>query len=98
MHRNLLLVLTIGLFITTVSRCWAAEPQTEREKAIAEIRKQGGGVGIDEKSPDKPAVAVILTGPKVTDSCLEHLQGVDPTPDAGPSWEPQGHGRRTGTP
>ena len=36
--------------------CWAAEPNADQAKAIAEIEKLGGKVTIDEKRPGKPVI------------------------------------------
>ncbi len=55
---------------------WAAEPNEDQAKAIAEIEKLGGKVTVDEKSPGKPAISVDLTGPQVTDTALIHLKGL----------------------
>lgn len=38
--------------------CWAAEPNSDQAKAIAEIVKRGGTVTVDEKSPGKPVIEV----------------------------------------
>jgi len=46
----------------------------EQEKAIAEIKKLGGRVNVDETSPSKPVKSVGLAGSKVTDAGLEHLK------------------------
>jgi hypothetical protein len=53
----------------------AAEPTTEEEKAIAEIKKLGGTVRIDEQSPDKPVIEVDLLNAKDADAGLEHVKG-----------------------
>ena len=42
--------------------CRAAEPGGEQAKAIAAIEKLGGGVTIDDKTPDKPVIGVGLCG------------------------------------
>jgi hypothetical protein len=43
---------------------------------IAEIQKLGGTVAIDQRSPGKPIVWLVLSGTKVTDVGLEHLKGL----------------------
>ena len=55
MNRIILSVLMLGLSLAPVL-CWAAEPNADQAKAIAEIEKLGGTVTVDEKSPDKPVV------------------------------------------
>ena len=45
-----------------------------QEEAIAAIKKLGGKVKIDEKSPGKPVIEVHLHKTKVTDDWLEHLK------------------------
>ena len=46
-------------------------------KAIAEIEKLGGMVGVDGRSvADKPVIWVYLAKTKVTDAGLEHLKGL----------------------
>ncbi len=50
------------------------EINPEQAKVIAEIKKLGGKVIIDKKSPGKPVIGVELRGTKVTDAGLEHLK------------------------
>ena len=61
MNRIVLPLLTLGLSLAPVL-CWAAEPNADQAKAIAEIEKLGGKVTVDEKSPGKPVIAVDLGG------------------------------------
>ena len=51
----------------------AAEPVESQEQAIAAIKKLGGKVTIDEKSPNKPVIKVDLSHSKVTDKGLIEL-------------------------
>jgi beta-lactamase regulating signal transducer with metallopeptidase domain/Leucine-rich repeat (LRR) protein len=53
------------------------EPTADEAKAIAEIRKLGGKVTVDEKNPGKPVIDVELESTKVTDAWLEHLKGLN---------------------
>jgi hypothetical protein len=76
MNRKPLPMVVCGLLVHTALSVWAAEPQTEQEKAVVEIKKLGGSVAIDEKSPDKPVIGVALPRTKVTDAGLEHLKGL----------------------
>jgi len=58
-----------------------AQAQTAKESqatAVAAIRKLGGNVTFDEKSPGKPLVSVDLSSTKVTDAGLVHLKGLTP--------------------
>ncbi len=64
----------LGVLFACVSAGWAAEPNSEQAKAIAEIEKLGGKVTVDEKSPGRPAVEVDFRGTKVTDTGLIHLR------------------------
>ena len=55
------------------------QAQTVKESqdaAVAAIRKLGGNVTFDEKSPGKPLVSVDLMDSKVTDAGLVHLKGL----------------------
>src|SRR5437763_421102 len=72
MNRNVLSILALSL--VCISSGLAAEPSSEQAKAIAEIKKLGGNVTIDEKSPGKPVVRVGLVGSAVTDAGLEHVE------------------------
>ncbi len=53
-----------------------AEPNTDEAKAIAEIKKLGGKVTPDEKSPGKPVIEVNLGRTKVTDAGLANLKAL----------------------
>ena len=53
-----------------------AEPDTDEAIAIAEIKKLGGKITRDEKSPGKPVISVDLQGTKVTDAWLANLKGL----------------------
>ncbi|MBC8873301.1 MAG: hypothetical protein H8E44_28020 [Planctomycetes bacterium] len=50
-------------------------PITE-EQAIAKIEKLGGMFEVDEKTPGRPVVAVLLRGTQVTDASLKYLRGL----------------------
>jgi len=55
------------------------QAQTMKESqdaAVAAIRKLGGNVRFDEKSPGKPLVSVDLSDTKVSDAGLVHLKGL----------------------
>ena len=75
MNRAVLLLVKLGLVLALVL-CWAAEPKAEEAKAIAEIKKIGGWVFVDEKSPDKPAISVQLGSSDVTDAGLVNIKGL----------------------
>ncbi len=75
MNRIALPLLMLGLSLAPVL-CWAAEPNGDQAKAIAEIEKVGGKVYLDEGSPGKPVNAVNLQRTKVTDAGLIHLHGL----------------------
>jgi hypothetical protein len=68
-----LLALSFSLFRVVG---WAAEPNVDQAKAIAEIGKLGGRVTVDEKSPDKPVIEVDLRSDQATASALVHLKGL----------------------
>ena len=51
-------------------------PVSERDAAIAAIRKLGGYVGYDEDSPERPIISVSLMKTGATDADLEHLKGL----------------------
>jgi hypothetical protein len=67
--------LLLGLSLAP-SFCWAAEPNTDEGKVVAEIEKLGGKVTRDEASPGKPVIAVDLKGSTVTDAGLAYLAGL----------------------
>ena len=76
MKRRFLLALTFGLLVACVRWGWAVEPNEEQAKAVAEIKKLGGGVTVDEKNPDKPVICVDFSDTNVTDAGLELLKGL----------------------
>jgi hypothetical protein len=65
MNRNLFLILVCVLLVNTAFCGRAAEPQTEQEKAVAEITKPGGKVAVDGNIPKQPAVSVDFSGTNV---------------------------------
>ena len=68
MKRRFLMALTFGLLVACVRWGWAVEPNEEQAKAVAEIRKLGGTVTIDERSLGKPVTVVELSYTQVTDA------------------------------
>jgi CxxC motif-containing protein (DUF1111 family) len=56
----------------------AGEPSLAdgKDGALAEIRKLGGAIELDENSPGKPVVRLNLTGKLVSDLDLVHLRGL----------------------
>ncbi len=52
------------------------KPNALQDAAIAAIRKLGGRVTIDTKSPDRPVTHVDLHNTQVTDAGLVHLKGL----------------------
>ena len=75
-NRELFPMLAFALLVPTVLCGCAAKPQTEQDKAAAEIKRLGGHVGFDEKNPGRPVVSVQLSGSRVKDDCLRHLKGL----------------------
>jgi internalin A len=55
---------------------WTPAPDAEAEKAIAAIKKASGKITVDENSPGKPVVGLILTGFPVNDAVMKHLKGL----------------------
>ena len=73
-HRSLTaaaLLLALSPWTTVSIRADEAE-----EKAVKAIQKLGGSIYRDMKAKDKPIVAVVMRGPKVTDAGLKHLAGL----------------------
>ena len=73
-------LLTVGLSLAPIL-CWAAEPNFDRAKAIAEIEKSGCRVAVDEKSPGKEVIEVVFDiadhdppDPKPNDTTLQYLK------------------------
>ena len=73
MNHIALSMLMLGLLLAPVLS-WAAEPNADQAKAIAEIKKLGGKVTVDEKSPSKPVKSVDLAFSQATDADLERLK------------------------
>ena len=51
------------------------EASIDETTAISEIKRFGGSVTVDEKSPGKPVIEVNLVGSKLTDANLVYLRG-----------------------
>src|SRR5207249_10271312 len=54
----------------------AQNSEAARAEAIAELRKLGGRVEVDEARPDKPVIRVDLSRSEVADAELVHLRGL----------------------
>jgi len=52
------------------------EPRRSQDAALAEIKKLGGRVAVQETRPGRPVEILILYGPRVTDAALVHLKGL----------------------
>jgi Leucine-rich repeat (LRR) protein len=76
MIRSLRPLLTVAVCLSAGPLLRADEPQTEREKAVALVKKLGGRVEVDEKAKDSPIVAVHLSDTKVNDADLEALKSL----------------------
>ena len=67
----------VGVFLfMTQPMLRIQDSKTEKERAIAEIKKLGGEIEVDTKSPDMPVVGVNLKHVKEVDASLEHLKGL----------------------
>ena len=75
MNRIAVSILALGFSFASIL-CWGAGPNAEQAKAIAQIKKLGGKVVIDEKSPDKPVISVHLRSSQITDTGLIILEGL----------------------
>jgi len=75
MNRIILPFLLLALSFAPIL-CRAAEPNSDQAKSIAEIKRLGGKVALDEKTPGKPVIEVDLWDTNVTDTELEHLKGL----------------------
>jgi hypothetical protein len=64
---------TVGLFFVG-SAAYAQKEDPKEAAAIAEIRKLGGKVELDEERPSHPGIKVDLRKTKVEDKDLEHLK------------------------
>ncbi len=70
--------LFLGLLVAP-ALCWAVEPDANRAKAMAEIRRVGGDFKVDENSPGKPVIGIYFIPPDAddphpTDATLVHLK------------------------
>ena len=72
---NRIAILTLGFSLAAVL-CWAAEPNADEVRAIAEIEKLGGTVNRDEKGPGKTVIEVFFPGPRLSDAGLANLNGM----------------------
>ena len=70
-----LMTLTVFTLELAIPALQAQDSKLDQERAIAEIKKLGGKVEMDAKSPDK-VVAVNLGHTKVIDASLEPLKGL----------------------
>ena len=59
------------------------KPTQTQEQAIAEIKKLGGKVEVDKKTPGKPVVKVIFFGHRLTAAALVHLKGLSKLEELG---------------
>jgi len=73
MRQTVLLTLTLGALAACNPRVWAAEPNSEQAKAVAQIEKLGGKVEIDKKNPGDPAISVKLSFCQLSDASLKDL-------------------------
>jgi hypothetical protein len=85
MNRITLPLLALCMSLAPVL-CGAAEPNADHAKAIAEIKKLGGKVTVDEKSPGKPVISVDLTQTKVTDAGLVYVEALTRLQSLDVSW------------
>ena len=72
MNRIAVTLVALGLSLASILSGCSREPATP----ISEIKKLGGNVTLDEKSPDEPVIAVDLQDRQVTDAGLVHLEGM----------------------
>ena len=71
MRSGTVLMLAIGFLFTSTS--WGTEPNAEAAKALADIRRLDGNVTLDEKSLDRPVVAVNLIYTAAGDADLRRI-------------------------
>ena len=76
MNRLEALMPVLGLLLSVVASGCVARVNPKEAKVAAEVEKLGGEVCVDQNSPDKSVIFVILTDTKVTDVGLEHLKGL----------------------
>ena len=76
MNRLLVSLQVLGFLLAVVASGWAAEPNPEESQAVTGIKKLGGRVTVDEKSPAQPVIGVDLGFTAVTDAGLAHLKGL----------------------
>ena len=77
-------ILILGLSLAPLF-CWAAQPNADQAKAIAEIQKMGGNVTFFENSPGEPGIGVSL------DSRFVILPGLISIHESIPQvWSPSG--------
>ena len=75
MNRITVPLLTLGLSLAP-TLCWAADPNADRARVIAKIKKLGGTVTLDENSPGEPVIEVNLMYARVTSAELANLKGL----------------------
>jgi hypothetical protein len=74
MRYHLFVVLALGGVVLTVRG--AEEDQADRAKALAEVKKWGGKVELDEQAAGKPVVGVNLGGTRIKDAGVATLKGL----------------------
>lgn len=68
-------MLTLGLSLVP-ALCWAVGANADQAIAVAQIKRLGGTVTIDERIPGKPVTAVDLSRHEVLLEILDKLSGV----------------------
>jgi hypothetical protein len=74
--RQLTACLAVAGLLAISTAMARAQKDAKSAEAVAEIRKLGGKVDLDEERPDHPAIKVDLRRTKVTDKDLEHLKNL----------------------
>src|SRR4029078_7077739 len=82
--RRKTLLLTLGLLLVTGYWIWAHQggsdwelrSRPEQVQAVAEIKRQGGRVRVEETTDGQKGITVAFNGQRVTDANLAPLQGL----------------------
>ena len=67
-------ILSVVLLLVVALPGFSAEPDEGRAAAIAAIKKLGGRVKVDKRSPNLDVTSVSLSGAKVNDEVLKHVK------------------------
>lgn len=76
MSRSRFAALVLGSLLVLPAWTQEKKPNAEQEYALAELKKLGARVRIEEKGPGQPDLAIDLSGCTVNEAGLVHLKAL----------------------